>query len=154
MYSIPIFSQWPTPLIYLKSLGSTDQIYDSVDRIIESFNFHPSIKNNRRNYKITSKFSFKPVSKEFVKGIGQKKNLVLGNAGDEKYLHPGVNLFFNRFSGDILFSCLVSFAFLYSRFCCCLFVCFLKLKVYILIHIRLCVRVSDIEIFTQLFLPL
>ena len=136
------------------SLGSTDQIYDSVDRIIESFNFHPSIKNNRRNYKITSKFSFKPVSKEFVKGIGQKKNLVLGNAGDEKYLHPGVNLFFNQFSGDILFSCLVSFAFLYSCFCCCLFVCFLKLKVYILIHIRLCVRVSDIEIFTQLFLPL
>ena len=57
------------------SLGSTDQIYDSVDRIIESFNFHPSIKNNRRNYKITSKFSFKPVSKEFVKGIGQKKIL-------------------------------------------------------------------------------
>ena len=64
------------------SLGSTDQIYDSVDRIIESFNFHPSIKNNRRNYKIASKFSFKPVSKEFVKGIGQKKTLVLGNAGD------------------------------------------------------------------------
>ena len=50
-------------------LGSTDQIYDSIDRIIDSFWFHPSIKNIKRNYKITSKFSFKPVSEEFVKDI-------------------------------------------------------------------------------------
>ena len=50
-------------------LGLTDQIYDSVDRIIDSFRFHPSTKNIKRNYKITSKFFFKPVSEEFVKDI-------------------------------------------------------------------------------------
>ena len=50
-------------------LGSTDQIYDSVDIIIDSFCFHPSIKNIKHNYKVTSKFSFKPVSEEFVKDI-------------------------------------------------------------------------------------
>ena len=44
-----------------------DQIYDSVERIIDSFRFHPSIKNIKLNYKITGKFFFKPVSKEFVK---------------------------------------------------------------------------------------
>ena len=32
----------------------------------------------------------------------------------------------------------------------CLFICFLKLKVYILIHIRLCGRVNDKKIFTRL----
>ena len=46
--------------------------------------------------------------------------------------------FFNRFSGDILFSSLISFAFLIL-----VFVCFLELKMYILIHIRLCRRVRD-----------
>ena len=50
-------------------LGSTNQIYGSVDRIIDSFRFHPSIKNIKRNYKITSNFSFKPVYEEFVKDI-------------------------------------------------------------------------------------
>ena len=47
--SLDLF-EWP--------LGSTDQIYDSVDRIIDSFRFHPSIKSIKRNYKITDKFSF------------------------------------------------------------------------------------------------
>ena len=57
--------------------------------------------------------------------------------------------------GNILFSSLASFVvfffcfFLYSRFFFCLFVCFLKLKIYIAIHIRLCGRVSDIKIFTR-----
>ena len=51
------------------SLGSTNQIYDSVNRIIDSFCFHPSVKNINLNYKITSKFSFKAVSEEFVKDI-------------------------------------------------------------------------------------
>ena len=37
--------------------------------IIDSSRFDPSIKNIKRNYKITSKFSFKPDSEEFVKGI-------------------------------------------------------------------------------------
>ena len=49
--------------------GPVDQIYDSVDRIIESFRFHPSITNIKCNYKITNKFSFKPVSKEFARDI-------------------------------------------------------------------------------------
>ena len=44
-------------------------MYDSVDKIIDSFRFHPSIKNIKRNYQITSKFSFKPVSEKFVKDI-------------------------------------------------------------------------------------
>ena len=51
--SLDLF-KWP--------LGSKDQIYDSIDRIIDSF-------VTKRNYKITSKFSFKPVSQEFVKDI-------------------------------------------------------------------------------------
>ena len=50
-------------------LGSTDQIYDDVDRTIDSFHLNPSIKNIKRKYKITSKFSYKPVSEEFVKDI-------------------------------------------------------------------------------------
>ena len=58
--SLDLF-QWP--------LGSTDQMYDCIDKIVDSFRFHPSIKNIKRNYKITSKFSFKPVSEEFVKDI-------------------------------------------------------------------------------------
>ena len=46
--------------------------------------------------------------------------------------------FFNRFSGDIIFS---SFVFFFlGGF---LLVFFLKLKIYIPIHIRLCGRVSD-----------
>ena len=44
------------------------------------------------------------------------------------------NLFFlNLFSGNILFSSLVSFVVVFCFFC--LFVYFLKLKVYILIHV-------------------
>ena len=58
--SLDLF-QWP--------LGSTDQMYDCIDKIVDSFRFHPSIKNIKRNYKITSKFFFKPVSEEFVKDI-------------------------------------------------------------------------------------
>ena len=46
-----------------------DQIYDSVDRIIGSFRYHPSITNIKRNLKLTGKFSVKPVSEELVKDI-------------------------------------------------------------------------------------
>ena len=60
--------------------------------------------------------------------------------------------FFNRFSRDIFFSFLVSFAYFWFLFLFCLFVClfacwFLKLKMYILINIRLGGRVSDKKIF-------
>ena len=58
--SLDLF-EWP--------LRWTDQIYDRVDRIIDSLCFHPSIKNIKRNYKITNKFSFKPVFEDFVKNI-------------------------------------------------------------------------------------
>ena len=51
------------------SLGSTDQICDSVDRIIDIFRFHPSITNIKRIYKITSKLSLKSVFEELVKDI-------------------------------------------------------------------------------------
>ena len=81
----------------------------------------------------------------------KKKALVSGNAGDEKNLHPGVRrfIFFNRFSGDILFSSLVSlFSFILVFFC--LFICcFLKLKIYIPIHVRLSWRVNDKNLFTR-----
>ena len=43
--------------------------------------------------------------------------------------------FFNRFSGDTLFSSLVSFAFFDFYFC--LFDCFLILKMYIVIHLTM-----------------
>ena len=48
---------------------STNQICDSIEKIINRFRFHVSIKNIKRNYKITSKFSFNPVSEECVKDI-------------------------------------------------------------------------------------
>ena len=58
--------------------------------------------------------------------------------------------FFNRRCGDIIFSSLVSFAFLCILVLFfCLFVCFLKLKIYILIQIWLCGWVSDKKFFTR-----
>ena len=74
----------------------------------------------------------------------EPKKIVSGNAGDEKNLHPGGRkfIFFNWFSGDTVFSFLVSFAFYVFLFFC-LFLCFLKLTIYILIHIWLCGWVSD-----------
>ena len=73
----------------------------------------------------------------------------------EKNLHLGSHkfIFLNRFSGDILFSSLVSFAFFVFFsffFFFCLFACFLKLKMYVLIHIQLCGQVSDKKFFTWL----
>ena len=51
--------EWP--------LWSADQICDGVDRVINSFSFHIGFKNIKHNYNITRKFSFTPVSEEFVK---------------------------------------------------------------------------------------
>ena len=65
----------------------------------------------------------------------KKETLVSGNAGDEKNLHGSKFIFLINFPG--IFS-LVSFAFFVFLFLFCLFVCFLKLKGYILIHIQLC----------------
>ena len=56
--------------------------------------------------------------------------------------------FFNQFSRYILFSSLVSFAFFDSCFSCWFLCCFLKLKMYILVQIRLCGWLSDKTTFT------
>ena len=61
-----------------------DQIYDSVDRAIDSFHFHHSIKNIKQNYKITRKFSKKLVSEEFVKGL--ENDLSSNKAGGGKII--------------------------------------------------------------------
>ena len=55
------------------------------------------------------------------------------------------NLFFlNRFSGDIIFSSLVSYAFFVFLFVFLLVCLFFEMKnIYLLIHIQLCGRVSD-----------
>ena len=79
----------------------------------------------------------------------EKKRLKIG-VMRKMFTRVAANLFLYRFSGDILFSSLVSFdffAFLFFFFAC-LFV-FLKSKMYILTHIRLCRRVSDKGIFTR-----
>ena len=57
--------------------------------------------------------------------------------------------FLNRFSGDILFSFLVFFVFLIIVFVCLFVRCFLKLKMYILIYIWPCGRVSDKKSFNK-----
>ena len=53
----------------------------------------------------------------------KKNTLVFGNAGDEKNLHPDQIYFFSQFSGDILFSSLVSFTFFVFCFFFFLLVC-------------------------------
>ena len=45
------------------------QIDGSIYRILDNFRSHPAIKNFKRNFEITIKFTFKPVSSEFVKDI-------------------------------------------------------------------------------------
>ena len=49
---------------------------------------------------------------------GQKKPLVSGNVGEKKNLLPSDRkfVFFNGFSGDILFSLIVSLSFFYYFF--------------------------------------
>ena len=53
----------------------------------------------------------------------KKKTLVSGNAGEEKHFRPGRRkfIYFHRFSEGILFSSLVSFAFLILVFFCLFF---------------------------------
>ena len=48
-----------------RPLGSTNEIYDSVDTLTDSFHFHPSIKNIKRNYKITAN----SLSSQFLKNL-------------------------------------------------------------------------------------
>ena len=55
---------------------------------------------------------------EKISNLAEKNTLVSGHESDEKNLPLSGSklIFFNRFSGDILFSSLVSFIFLYSYF--------------------------------------
>ena len=87
-----------------------------------------------------------------VKTLGKKILLLPEMWVMKKNLHSCGHkfIFFNRFSGDILFSSLVSSAFFGSCFFLLFGCCFLKLKMYIfLIQIRLCGRVSDKKLFTR-----
>ena len=74
--------------------------------------------------------------------------LVSGNAGDERNLHLGGRkfIFLSIFRRHYLFF-FSFFGFLYMLVF--LVVCFLKLKIYILMHIQLCGWVSDKNIFTR-----
>ena len=86
--------------------------------------------------------------------LGQKKiTLVSGNAVDEKKSSPEwmQTSFFKSIFLRFLFSslvCFACFAFLILVFFCLFVWCFLKLKMYILIHIWICGRVSDKKIST------
>ena len=66
----------------------------------------------------------------------------------EKFSSGGRISFFNRFSEDISFLLKFLWLFLVLVFFLFFFGCFLKLKMYILIHIRLCRQVSDKKFFT------
>ena len=91
--------------------------------------------------------------------IGQTKKILLFPEMRVKrkiFTQAAANLFFNRFSENIIFSSLVFFCFFCFLvffvflfvFFACLFA-FLKLKIYILIHTRLWGRVSDKKFFAQ-----
>ena len=65
------------------------------------------------------------ISQNISQNKAKRDTIVSGNAGDEKNLPLGGHrfIFFNRFSGDVLFSSLVLVLFLYSCFFfACLFV--------------------------------
>ena len=85
--------------------------------------------------------------------LGQKKILLFPEmrVTTKIFLLAAANFFFNRFSGDIFFSCLVSLAFFHSCFFCLFVRCFLKLKMYILIQIWLCGKVNDKKILPSRF---
>ena len=81
----------------------------------------------------------------------KKNTLVSGNAGMTRKIFSqaaAIFFFFYRFSGDILFSSVVSFAFFDSCFFGW-FVYFFKFKICILIQIRICGRVSEKKCFTR-----
>ena len=99
-----------------------------------------SYTNNHKS--ITDLFlTNKPFSFQFTSVMPKSKILLFSEMRvDEKNLHPGGRkfFFFNRFSGEIFFSSLVSFDFFCILFFFfCLFVCFSKLKLNNLTHIRL-----------------
>ena len=89
--------------------------------------------------------SCKPEDWNSGTGVRSKKISCFQKCGWLEKSSPGrVQIcFFNRFSGDSLFSSLVSFAFFAFLFFLACLLFFMKLKIYIVINIWLCRRVSD-----------
>ena len=103
----------------------------------------PSNRTWKRSYYLSDSFT----------SSGQKKLLISRNACDDKNFHlDGCKFFFLIDFLEILFF-LLRFLLLFLLFLLfvCLFIClmFFKLKMNILIHIPLCIRVSDKKIFTR-----
>ena len=101
-------------------------------------------------YGYKRKLSFRHWNCAKLRPKAKNNILVSRNAGDEKNLHQGgrKSMFLNPFFGDILFSFVLSLAF-FVFFFFCLLVYYLKMKIYILIHIRLCGWVSNKKHFTR-----
>ena len=83
---------------------------------------------------------------------GQKNTFVSGNASDEKNIYPGgcnfLKLIFQRYSLSLVWFPFFVFVFFFLP------VCFLKLEIYILIHIaRLCEWVSGKKYFSPSRFP-
>ena len=95
-------------------------------------------------YGYKRKLSFRHWNCAKLRPKAKNNILVSRNAGDEKNLHQGgrKSMFLNPFFGDILFSFVLSLAF-FVFFFFCLLVYYLKMKIYILIHIRLCGWLSN-----------
>ena len=98
-----------TPSIAAPNLFS---FCDKVDRFC-NFKLRPNFRYDNFVFNKLDNESFRP----------KKITLVSGNADDKKNLHPGGRkfIFFNRFSGDLLFTSLFSFSFFDSCFFVCLF---------------------------------
>ena len=99
------------------------------------------------------KFFQSKLLKKCILGQKNKKTLVSGNLGDKKNLHlSGRKLIFLIDFSEIfsfLLKLLLLFLYCFVCFVFFLFVCFLKLKIYILRHIRLSGRVNDKNFFIR-----
>ena len=114
-----------------------DEISNFCNRILTNKKYELVIRNRKSRF-------FNPASCWAINSVQKKNTLVSGNVGDQKNLHPGGRKFISLIDFLEIFS-LVPFIFLFffCFFFFCLSVCFLKLRIYILIYIRLCRRVSD-----------
>ena len=129
----------------VKNTQTSDTESRTCVRYLKRFKMHMSVLSFSRKTYASNRCSYKK-----IRTRAKKENYSSGSAGDEKSLHLGAQklIFFNRFSRDIHFSSLVSFAFFGFLFFLWLFVSFLKLKIYILIHIQAGDNKIDNKIFT------
>ena len=114
-----------------------DEISNFCNRILTNNKYELVIRNRKSRF-------FDPASCWAINSVQKKEYSYFRKCGWPKKSSPGRPqiYFFNRFSGDILFSSFYILVFFCFVFFACLFF-FLKLRIYILIHIRLCRRVSD-----------